>query len=64
MTILKAHDYQYDINMIITKDNSNGVITSFALQLDDILSQTNFESPEHVRFVEETFRFLHELVQS
>ncbi|WP_144509859.1 hypothetical protein [Bacillus sp. FJAT-22090] len=62
MTI-KAHEYQYDINMILNKDSGNGLITSFALQLDDILSQTKFETPEQLRLLDETFRFLHDLVQ-
>lgn len=58
MTI-KAHDYQYDINKLLSMDET-GLVSSFVLQLDDILSRTTFQTNEHLQFVDETIRFLYD----
>lgn len=63
MTTIKAHDYQYDINKLLSMDET-GLVSSFVLQLDDILSQSTFTSPTEQRLVDETIRFLYDLTTS
>lgn len=63
MTTIKAHDYQYDINQLLTMDGT-GLVSSFVLQLDDILSQSTFTSPTEQRLVDETIRFLYDLTSA
>lgn len=59
MTTIKGQTYQYDINQLLTMDET-GLVSSFVLQLDDILSRTTFQSTEHLQFVDETIRFLYD----
>lgn len=63
MTTIKAHDYQYDINKLLTMDET-GLVSSFVLQLDDILSQSTFTSPTEQRLVDETIRFLYDIAST
>lgn len=57
---MKTHDYQYDINKLLSKDG-NGLISSFVLQLDSILSESDTTSPTEQKLVDELVRFLHDL---
>ena len=63
MTTIKAHDYQYDINKLLTMDET-GLVSSFVLQLDDILSQSTLASPTEQRLLDETIRFLYDLTST
>lgn len=59
----KALDYMYHINSLLQKDEENGLITSFVLQLDSILAESTFESPTEQRLIGETIQFLHCLTE-
>ena len=59
MTTIKGHNYQYDINKLLSMDET-GLVSSFVLQMDDILSQSTFTSPTEQRLVDETIRFLYD----
>lgn len=54
------HDYQYDINKLITKDET-GVISSFALQLDSILHDNEPLNETGLKVLDETFKLLLEI---
>lgn len=56
-------DFQYDINSLIAKDEA-GVISSFALQLDSILSNGEQLNETGFRVLDETFKLLYEIVSS
>ena len=58
MTTIKS-GYQYDINKLLTMDET-GLVSSFVLQLDSILSESTLESPTEQRLVDETIRFLYD----
>lgn len=60
MTAIKAHEYMYDISKLLSM-GERGSVTSFILQLDDILSQSTLESNTELRLVEETIQFLYGL---
>lgn len=57
---MKAHDYQYDINTLLQKDG-DGLVSSFLLQLDSILLESDMTSPTEQKLVDELIRFLHDL---
>lgn len=59
MTTIKGHNYQYDINKLLSMDET-GLVSSFVLQMDDILSESTFTSPTEQRLVDETIRFLYD----
>lgn len=59
MTTIKGHNYQYEINELLSMDDT-GLVSSFVLQIDNILSKTTFQSNEHLQFVDETIRFLYD----
>lgn len=57
---MKTHDYQYDINTILSKDE-NGLVSSFVLQLDSILSESDITTQTEQKLLDELVRFLHDL---
>ena len=57
MTTIKGHNY--DINKLLSMDET-GLVSSFVLQMDDILSESTFTSPTEQRLVDETIRFLYD----
>lgn len=61
MTTIKGHNYQYDINKLLSMDET-GLVSSFVLQMDDILSESTFTSPTEQRLVDETIRFLYDVM--
>lgn len=56
-----THEYQYDINSLLAKDEA-GAISSFALQLDSILSDNEPLNETGIRLLDETIRLLHDLI--
>ena len=61
MTTIKAHDYMYDINKLLSMDET-GIASGFVLQLDSILSESDLQSPTERRLVDETIRFLYDVM--
>jgi len=57
---MNSHDYQYDINTLLQKDG-DGLISSFVLQLDSILSENDLSTSTEQKLVDEVVRFLHDL---
>lgn len=59
------HNYGYDINHVLAKSSEKGnyQVESFALQLDDMLSNLKEMTPEVERFVHATIEFLYGLVE-
>ena len=57
---MTPHDYQYDINELLTKD-STGVASGFLLQLDSILAEDEVNKTSQ-RILDETMQFLNSLI--
>lgn len=57
---MRMHEYQYDINTLIAKDEA-GLISSFALQLDSILTDGEPLNETGMKVLDETLKLLHEL---
>lgn len=56
-----THEYQYDINSLLAKDEA-GAISSFALQLESILSDNEPLNETGLKVLDETLKLLHDLV--
>lgn len=58
-----THEYQYDINSLLAKDEA-GAISSFALQLESILSDNEPLNETGLKVLDETLKLLHDLVST
>lgn len=57
------NNYQQHINNLLTKDET-GLLSSFVLQLDSILSENRLTTDTEHKLVGETINFLHDLLNS
>ena len=57
---MRMHQYQYDINTLIAKDEA-GLISSFALQLDSILTDGEPLNETGLKVLDEALKVLNEL---
>jgi len=60
---MNTQNYQQNINTLLTKDET-GLVSSFALQLDSILSENNLSTDTEHKLMGETINFLHDLLDS
>lgn len=60
MTTIKSHEYQWDINQLLSRDET-GLVSSFVLQLDSILSQMSTVSTTELKILDETIKFLYDI---
>lgn len=60
MTTIKEQGYQFEINQLLSMDET-GLLSSFVLQMDNIISESSLESPTERRLIEETIQFLYSL---
>lgn len=60
---MKNHEYQYEINSLLAKDEA-GVISSFALQLESILLDGEELNQTGIKVLDESLKLLHELLSN
>lgn len=60
MTTIKEQGYQFEISQLLSMDET-GLLSSFVLQMDSIISESSLESPTERRLIEETIQFLYSL---
>lgn len=60
---MKTMNYQAQISQLLTKDET-GLLSSFVLQLDSILSESSLTTDTEHKLMGETINFLHDLMGS